>query len=128
MGSPCSSVVVSEPEPGDVPAGREMVTSVTPSTSSSRTRTRSAADGGQVLADVVGSDRQLAVSPVDQHGQPDDARSADVAEGIQGRTDRPARVEHVVDQHDDRVVDALRQVGAADGPGRDGDAGRRGTW
>ena len=43
------------------------------------------AGGRQVLADVVGADRQLAVAPVDQHGQPDGARAA------RGRRARRAR-------------------------------------
>ena len=58
------------------------------------------AGGREVLADVVGSDRQLAVAAVGQHGELH-ARGAPV---IEDRLDRGAHgaagVEHVVDDHD----------------------------
>jgi hypothetical protein len=50
----------------------------------------------QVLADVVGSDRELAVPAVDEHGELDARRAAVVEEGIDRGPDRPARVEDVV--------------------------------
>ena len=73
--------------------------------------------GRQVLADVVGADRQLAVAAVDQHGQPDGAGPAEVAEGVQRGPHGTAGEQHVVDQHHHGVVDADRQPAAADRPG-----------
>ena len=52
---------------------------------SSSTRTRLGERGGQVLADVVGADRQLAVAAVDQHRELDRARAG------RGRRARRAR-------------------------------------
>src|SRR5690606_227475 len=66
-----------------------------------------------VLPDVVRLDRQLAMSPIDQHGELDRARTAEVDERVERRPDRPAGVEHVVDEQDDAVVDVERDVGAA---------------
>src|SRR6185436_8385663 len=45
---------------------------------------------GEILADIVRADGQLAVAPVHQHRQPDDARPAQVHEGIHGGADGPA--------------------------------------
>ena len=61
--------------------------------------------GGDVLADVVGADRQLAVSAVDQDGELDGLGPAEVDECVHRRADRAARVEDVVDEHDDLPVD-----------------------
>ena len=55
--------------------GSEIVTSSTPSISSRRTLTRSLAGGRQVLADVIGADRQLAVAAVAEHGELDALRA-----------------------------------------------------
>ena len=65
-----------------------------------------AARGGHVLADVVGAQRQFAVAAVDEHRQLHGAGPADVAQRVQGRAHRAAGVEHVVDEDDQRVVDA----------------------
>jgi len=74
---------------------------------------------GQILADVVRANRQLPVPPVDEDGQLDGARAADVAEGVQRRPDGTAGVEDVVDQDHDLVVDARgRDLGMAQCPGR----------
>src|SRR5690348_9005713 len=54
--------------------------------------------GGQVLADEVGPDRQLAVASVDEHREAYGAGPADVVHRVQGRADRPAGEEHVVDR------------------------------
>ena len=43
----------------------------------------------QVLADVVGLDRQLAVAAVDEHDQLDRARPAEVDQRVERRADRP---------------------------------------
>src|SRR4029450_4290542 len=54
--------------------------------------------GRQVLADVVGTDWKLSVSPVRQAGELD-ARGAPVVEKrVDRRADRSARVQHVVDE------------------------------
>ena len=55
--------------------------------------------GGQVLAHVVGPDRQLAVAPVDHHRQLHGPGPAVVVEGVEGGPDGAAGEEHVVDQH-----------------------------
>jgi len=54
--------------------------------------------GGQVLADVVGTDRELAMAAVDQAGKLDARRAPVVEERVDGRADRAPRVEDVVDQ------------------------------
>ena len=68
--------------------------------------------GRQVLADVVGLDRQLAVAAIDQHDQLDGARPAEVDERVERGADRAPGVEHVVDQQDATVVDRERHFGA----------------
>jgi hypothetical protein len=55
--------------------------------------------GRQVLADVVGSDRQLPVPAVGEAGELDPRRAAVVEEGIDRRADRPAGVEDIVHEH-----------------------------
>src|SRR5215471_17832612 len=54
--------------------------------------------GGQVLADVVGSDRQLAVAAVGEDGELDARGPSEVEERVDRRADRAAGVEHVVDE------------------------------
>src|ERR1700687_1593532 len=61
--------------------------------------------GRDVLSDVVRPDRQLAVSTVDEHGQLDGARPAEIHQRIHRRPCRAAVVDHVVDQHDHLAVD-----------------------
>ena len=56
--------------------------------------------GRQVLADVVGADRQLAVAPVDEDGELDAGGPAVVEERLDRRADRAAGVEDVVDEDD----------------------------
>ena len=53
---------------------------------------------GQVLADVVGADRQLAVAAVDEHGELDARGPAVVEERLDRGADRAAGVEDVVDE------------------------------
>src|SRR5215813_12162480 len=67
---------------------------------------------GQILAHVVGADRQLPVPAVDQHGELHTARPAEVHERIERCTHRAPGVQHVVDQHDLAVVDGKVDVGA----------------
>ena len=57
-----------------------------------------AACGGQVLADVVGADGQLAVAAVAEDGEPDGAGPAVVEQRLDRRADRAAGVEDVVDE------------------------------
>ena len=76
------------------------------STSASRTLTRSAAGAGEVLADVVGADGQLAVTAVDQHREAHGGGPAEVGERVEGRPDGAPGEEHVVDEDDDLAVDA----------------------
>src|SRR5207245_3460645 len=47
---------------------------------------------GEILADVVGPDRQLTVAPVDQDRKLDGTRTADVAKRGEPSANRPARV------------------------------------
>ena len=72
------------------------------------------ARGRDVLADVVGPDRQLAMAAVDEHGQADRLRPPEVDEGVHRGADRPARVQDVVDEHDRPPVEVERQVRALD--------------
>src|SRR4029077_1976725 len=61
--------------------------------------------GGDVLADVIGPDRQLAVSSVDEHGQLDRPRAPEVHQRIHRGPRRPPVVDDVVDEHDHLAVD-----------------------
>ena len=49
------------------------------------------ATGGHVLADEVGTDRQLTMASVDQHRQADASGTAEVGEGVHRRSDRATR-------------------------------------
>ena len=74
--------------------------------------------GGQVLSDVVCPDGEFAVAAVDQHGEPDDPRAAEVDDGVQRGTDGAAGVQHVIDEHHDLVVDPCsRELGGVRRPG-----------
>ena len=85
--------------------------------------------GREVLADEVGADRQLAVPAVDEHGELDRPGPADVVERVERGPDGAAAEEHVVDEHDDGVVDAARPgCRWLRARGRAASAGRRGTW
>ena len=58
------------------------------------------ARGRQVLADVVGADRQLAVAAVGEHRELHARGPPVVEERLDRGADRAAGVEHVVDDHD----------------------------
>ena len=74
--------------------------------------------GRDVLAHVVGPDRQLPVAAVDQDGELDHARPAEVGQRVERGPDRAAGEEHVVDQDHPAAVDAGRgQVGRTERPG-----------
>ncbi len=60
-------------------------------------------------ADHIGSDRQLAMTAVDQHRQPNRQWAPVVEQGVEGRPDRAAGEEDIVDQIDDLVVDGVGQ-------------------
>ena len=68
-----------------------MVTASTPSRSATLTLTRSTSEVGQVLADEVRADRQLAVTAVDEHRQPHGGGPADVVQARRGPTGWCAR-------------------------------------
>src|ERR1051325_3272795 len=70
--------------------------------------------GRHGLADDVGVDGELAVAAVDQHGQHDLARAAEVDQGVGRGAHGAAGVEDVVDQHHDLVVDRLGELGRLD--------------
>ena len=53
---------------------------------------------GQVLADVIGADGQLAVAAVAEDRELDGRRAAVVEQRLDGRADRATRVEDVVDE------------------------------
>src|SRR3954447_4472466 len=57
------------------------------------------AGGRKVLADVVGANRQLAVSSVGEHGELDPRGAAVVEERLHRCPDRASRVKDVVDEH-----------------------------
>ena len=61
---------------------------------------------GDVLADVVGTQRQFTMAAVDQDRQLHRSGPAEVAQGVEGRPDGAPGIEHVVDEDDDGVVDA----------------------
>ena len=54
------------------------------------------------------------MSAVDEHGQPDRLRPAEVDERVHGGADRPPGVQHVVDEDDRPPVDPGRQLRALD--------------
>src|SRR4029079_8907445 len=58
-----------------------------------------------------GANRQLAAAAVDEHRQRDARRPAEVVELVDGGTDRPPGIEHVVDEHDVPALDLERQPG-----------------
>ena len=73
-----------------------------------------AARGGQVLADVVGADRQLAVAAVGDDGELDAGGPAVVEQRLDRGADRPARVEDVVDEDAGAALDREVEPGLAD--------------
>src|SRR6266851_7313893 len=61
--------------------------------------------GGHVLADVVVSDRQLAMASVDEHRQLDRAGPAEVEQRVHRGPCCPSAVDNVVDEHHHLAVD-----------------------
>jgi len=68
---------------------------------------------GDVLADEVRADRKLAMAAVHENGKADRTRTPVIDKRIHGRADGAAGEEHVVDEHDDAVVDGERDLGLA---------------
>src|SRR5712692_5996461 len=64
---------------------------------------------GDVLADVVGTDWQLAVPAVHEHGQLDRARAPEVHERIHCGSRRAPVVDDVVHEHDHLAVDVRHE-------------------
>ena len=83
--------------------GSEIVTSSTPSISSRLHVDPLLAGGRQVLADVVGPDRQLAMAAIAEDRELHPARPAVVEERLDRGPHRPAGEEDVVDE-DDRAA------------------------
>ena len=67
--------------------------------------------GGEVLADVVGADRQLAVPAVDHHRQLHRAGSSELGQRVEGGAHRAAGEEDVVDEHDRLAGEVDRHLG-----------------
>ena len=61
--------------------------------------------GGDVLADEVGTDREFAVPAVDEDGEADGARPAEVVHAVEGGTHRASRHQDVVDEDDRLALD-----------------------
>src|SRR5690606_30475361 len=75
--------------------------------------------GGDVLADIVSADRQLAVASVDHDRQLYHRRATEVTQGVQGSPRRPSPEQHVVDENHPAAVDTTgRQLRRAERPGR----------
>src|SRR4029453_14683953 len=67
---------------------------------------------GHVLADVVRLDRQLAMPAIDEHDQMDRLGTPEVDQRIERSANRPAGIEHVVDEQDHAIVEIERDVRA----------------
>src|SRR5687767_14622551 len=61
--------------------------------------------GRQVLTYEVRPDRQLPVPPVDQDGEADRLRPAQIEQGIKSGPDGPARIEDVIDDDHDASIE-----------------------
>src|SRR5437764_10709188 len=72
--------------------------------------------GREILADVVGADRQLAVAAVGEDSQLDARGTAVVEQRFDGGADGAARVEDVVDEHAGHSVEPEVELRVADDP------------
>ncbi len=77
------------------------------------------AGGGDDFANVVRLDRQLAVAPIDHHGQSDGFRAAIIDDRVHGGADRAARIDHIVHEHQGFAVEVGGDVGFAGSAGTD---------
>ena len=76
--------------------------------------------GRDVQAHNVGLNGNLAMASIDQNRQADACRPPQVADGVQGGANRPAREQDVIHEHDLGSVDVKRDLGASQhGPPRD---------
>src|SRR3990172_12739705 len=66
--------------------------------------------GWKVLSDKVGADRKFPMPPVQKHGELYAFRPAVVHDAVQGSPYRPAREEHIVNEHDHPVLYIKRNV------------------
>jgi hypothetical protein len=69
---------------------------------------------GKVFTHVIGTDRQLTVPTVNENRKLNGSGAANIAERVQGRSDSPARKQHIISEDDQGVVDAADRD-----PGRD---------
>ena len=69
-----------------------------------------AAPGREVLADVVGPDRKLAVAAVDEDRELHASRPPELEERVDRGADRPPRVQHVVHEDDGHPLDRERDA------------------
>ena len=95
-------------------AGSEIVTSVDPVALLEADVDPLLARGRQVLADVVGADRQLAVAAVAEHGELDPPRAAVVEERVDRGAHGAAGEEDVVDEDDGAAAEVEVDVGGVD--------------
>jgi hypothetical protein len=71
--------------------------------------------GGDVLSDIVGPNRKLAVAPIDQADELDRLGSSKVHQRVHRGADGAPGIDHVVDKNDDPIVDSGGHFGAAQG-------------
>ena len=83
--------------------------------------------GREVLADVVGADRQLPMAAVDEHRELDGPRPAEVGQRVERGPNGPAGEQHVVDEDDGLAVDAAGGTSVSSSARTSAAAGRRGT-
>lgn len=69
---------------------------------------------GNVLADKVRRDGELAVAAVNEDSQLNAVRTAQVHDGVESGANGTARIQDVVHQHDALAVDAKGNVGGVD--------------
>ena len=113
-------VVFRQIAPGRAPGLPPPITTAsTPSISARRTYTRWSGWRYDILADVVGADRQLALSAIDQHRELNRFGPAEISQRGERGAHRAAGIEHVVNQHHAGAIDGKRDV-AADEPGSPG--------
>jgi hypothetical protein len=63
---------------------------------------------GNIFAYEIGFDGQFPVASVDQNGQLNAARTAEIVQGIHGRARRPPAEQHIIHQHYGSVVQVKR--------------------
>ena len=89
-----------------------ITTASTPSISARRTYTRWPRGACDIVADVVGANRQFALAAIDQHRELNRFGPSEIGQRVERRAHRAPGVEHVVDQHDAGAVERERDVAA----------------